>query len=315
MIDAGLDDPHLARAVTLVYRGPDRAIHQVLFRRSTDGYRAAIPAEHVHGALAYSIEVTTTAGETELVFATRDDPHPVQLLPDASAEREAELLERLGGRRSVATLGSEYASFGSQDAPDGASVNDAFWRVEGRYTYRPLRTVAEFWIRGGVMRGTTPATGSDDDGNATLVESDRGLNYGAPGVRFRLHDAWHLELEGMASISDEGFSTGGGFNLLVGDPYGSKLVLGAAFIGLGEATYFGSKFASRVDLAVHERVTVSPIIEITDMPNAEQFGVRLLANVGVDFGGGFSADLQGGYQARIAASGGPALGGSASLAF
>lgn len=308
VIEAGLDDPHLARAVTLIYRTADGALHEVPFRRSEDGYRSAIPAEHVHGKLAYAVEVVTTGGEVAPVFASRADFHPVQLLPDAAAERQALLLARLGGRRSVATVSSEYASFGSQ-----GDVTDAFWRVEGRYTYRPLTTIAEFWIRGGVMRGTTPST--DEGAAGAPVESERGLNYGAPGVRFRLADAWHIELEGMASISDEGFSTGGGFDLLIGDPYGSKLVLGAAFIGLGEATYFGSTFSSRVDIAAHERVTLSPIIEITDMPNAEQFGVRLLADIGVDFGGGFSADLQGGYQARVAASGGPSIGGSASYAF
>lgn len=307
VIEAGLDDPHLARAVTLIYRSADGALHEVPFRRSEEGYRSAIPAEHVQGKLAYAVEVVTTDGQVTPVFASRTDMQPVQLLPDAAGERQALLLARLGGRRSVATVGSEYASFGSQD-----DIVDAFWRVEGRYTYRPLTTVAEFWIRGGVMRGTTPAT---DEDAGDLVESERGLNYGAPGVRFRLADAWHIELEGMASISDEGFSTGGGFDLLIGDPYGSKLVLGAAFVGLGEATYFGSSFTSRVDIAAHERVTLSPIIEITDMPNAEQFGVRLLADIGVDFGGGFSADLQGGYQARVAASGGPSIGGSASLAF
>lgn len=306
-IEAGLDDPHLAKGVTLVYRVGGK-LHEVPFRRAAEGWTAVIPAEHAAEGLAYAVEVTTVDDERVAAFATRDAMHPVQLLPDERAEREQMLLRRVGGRRSVATVGSELADFGST-----GGISDRFWKVEGRYTYRPLTTVSEFWIRGGVMRGTTPAT--DVEGGGGLVESERGLNYGAPGMRLRLHDLWHLELEGMASISDEGFSTGGGFDLLIGDPYGSKVVLGAAFVGLSETTYFGSTFTSRVDLAVHERVTVSPIIEITDMPNAEQFGVRLLADVGVSFGGGFGANVSGGYQARVAAGGGPSIGGSVSLAF
>lgn len=309
VIEAGLDDPHLAKGVTLVYRAGGK-VHEVPFRRATAGWSAVIPAEHATEGLAYAVEVTTVDDEQVAAFATRDAMHPVQLLPDERAEREEVLLRRVGGRRSVATVGSELADFGST-----GGISDRYWRVEGRYTYRSLTTVSEFWIRGGVMRGTTPATSVDAEGDGRLVESERGLNYGAPGMRLRLHDLWHLELEGMASISDEGFSTGGGFDLLIGDPYGSKVVLGAAFIGLSETTYFGSSFTSRVDLAVHERITVSPVIEITDMPNAEQFGVRLLADVGVDFGGGFGANVVGGYQARVAAGGGPSIGGSASLAF
>lgn len=310
-IEAGLDDPHLAKGVTLVYRAGGK-VHEVPFRRAVEGWTAVIPAEHAVDGLAYAVEVTTVEGEQVAAFATRDAMHPVQLLPDERAEREQMLLRRVGGRRSVATVGSELADFGST-----GGISDRFWRVEGKYTYRPLTTVSEFWIRGGVMRGTTPATDLEGagDGDPGVVESERGLNYGAPGMRLRLHDLWHLELEGMASISDEGFSTGGGFDLLIGDPYGSKVVLGAAFVGLSETTYFGSSFTSRVDLAVHDRVTVSPIIEITDMPNAEQFGVRLLADVGVSFGGGFGANVSGGYQARVAAGGGPSIGGSASLAF
>jgi hypothetical protein len=309
VIEAGLDDPHLARGVTLVYRSGDGDVREAPFRRATMGWQAAVPAEHVRGALAYAIELTTIDGAIVRVFARRDAMHPVQLLPDAAGEREAALLRRVEGRRSVAAVGSELADFGAT-----GGVADRFWRVEGRYTYRPLTTVAEFWIRGGVMRGSTPATG-ERGGAPGVIESERGLNYGAPGLRLRLHDRFHLELETMASISDEGFSTGGGLDLLVGDPYGSKLVLAAAFVGVTAETYFGSSFSSRVDIAVHERVTVSPIVEATDMPNAERFGVRLLADVAVAIGGGFAANLTGGYQARVAAGGGPSIGGGLSYAF
>jgi len=311
VLDAGLDDPHLASALILVHRGVDGVVHETPFQRAASGYRAVIPAARVRGALAYAVEVTTLDGTRVAAFASRDAMHPVQLLADRTEEREAALLARASGRRSVVSVSTELADFGSTDTARG-SVRDAFWKIEGRYVYRPLRTVAELGIRGGVLRGAAPQT---DEVSGALTEREVGLNYGAPGVRLRLHELWHLELEGMASISDEGFSTGGGTTLLVGDPYGSKLVVGAAFVGLSDASYFGSRFFSRVDLAAHERVTVSPVVEVTDMPHAERFGVRLLADVAVVLGGGFSANLSGGYQARRAASGGPALGAGAQLAF
>lgn len=293
-----LDDPHLVRRVALVFQSAGHALEELDLRRGERGYEATIPESKVVGTLAYAIEVERTDGTRVAVFASREAPHPVRLLPEATDEREARLLTRLGGRRSVVSASSEYADF---DASNGTS--DYFWRVEGRYVYRPLRTVAEFGIRGGVIRG--------ESGGSSLV----GLNYGAPSLRLRMHEHWHLELEGMASISDEGFSTGGGMALMIGDPYASKLVLGMAFVGLSDDSYFGSRFYSRVDLAAHERVTVSPIIEITDMPNAERWGVRLLAEIGIDLGAGFVAGLQGGYQARVSATGGPSVGGSLALGF
>ena len=280
------------------------------FARGASGYRVVIAGAEVTGSFAYAIELTLLDGRRVAAFASREDLHPVQLLPDAMDEHERALLEGLGGRRSSASASGEYVDFGSTTVA-GRERSDRYWGVEGKYTYRPLRTIAEFGFRGGVVRGTSAGTVDPRTGE----QPDVGLNYGASSVRFRFADLWHMELEGLASISDEGFSTGGGTKLLVGNPYGSKLVLGASFVGLSEDTYFGSKFFSRVDLAAHERVTVSPIIEITDMPNADRYGVRLLAEVAVAIGAGFSAQINGGYQARVAASGGPGIGGGVTLDF
>lgn len=310
VVDVVLDEPHLAKGITLVYRIGKGPLVEAPFARATSGYRVVIDGAKVRDGLGYAIELELLDGRRVAVFASRDELHPVQVLADGMDEHERVLLSRLGGRRSSASASGEYVDFGSTTV-GGRQRNDRYWGVEGRYTYRPLRTIAEFGFRGGVMRGTS----SGIVNAATGEQPEVGLNYGASNVRFRFADLWHMEIEGLASISDEGFSTGGGAKLLVGNPYGSKLVLGASFVGLSEETYFGSKFFSRVDLAAHERVTVSPIIEITDMPNADRYGVRLLAEVGVAIGGGFSAHVNGGYQARVAASGGPGIGGGVTLEF
>ncbi len=310
VVDVILEDPHLARGIELLHRLGKGPIVATPFARSVDGYRAVIEGAKVGEGLAYAIELELQDGRRVAVFASREDLHPVQVLPDAMDEHERTLLASLGGRRSRAAISTEYVDFGSTTTRAGERT-DRYWGVEGRYTYRPLRTVAEFGFRGGVVRGTSPSNVDPGTGE----QPDVGLNYGASSVRIRFADLWHMELEGLASISDEGFSTGGGTKLLVGNPYGSKLVLGASFVGVSEATYFGSKFFSRVDLAASERVTVSPTIEITDMPNADRYGVRLLAEVDVEIGGGFSAQINGGYQARRAASGGPGIGGGVTLDF
>ena len=103
--------------------------------------------------------------------------------------------------------------------------------------------------------------------------------------------------------------------MLIGDPYGSKLTLGFESI-----QGFGSRIYSRVDIAARRNLTVSPIVEITDAVrltevSQNKFGVRLLTEARFAVGSGFAISALAGYQARMAASGGPTLGLSASYAF
>jgi hypothetical protein len=63
-----------------------------------------------------------------------------------------------------------------------------------------------------------------------------------------------------------------------------------------------------MELGVHPRVRIAPVIEITNMPHANQYGVRLLGEAMVDLGKGLGFSLRGGYQARKFDSGGPGVG-------
>jgi hypothetical protein len=160
--------------------------------------------------------------------------------------------------------------------------------------------VAEFGIRAGVVRGPNPDP----------TKPDLGLNYGAPSIRLRLGDIWHLEGEFLTSVTEVGFSVGMGGALLVGDPYGSKLVLGFESIQV-----FGTRLYTRLDIAARRNIVIAPIVEVSNMPHADRFGVRLLTEVRLDVGQGFSFGALGGYQARVASSGGPAIGLNAGYAF
>jgi hypothetical protein len=62
-------------------------------------------------------------------------------------------------------------------------------------------------------------------------------------------------------------------------------------------------------------VWVSSIIEATNMPNARNYGVRLLSELGWQVTPQLGLALRGGYQARAAVSGGLSLGAAASLGF
>jgi len=314
-IEAFFDRPHRLKRALLVFSGGGTR-GEVEFSRSSSstlGYVATIPAIAVRADLAYSIELETTSGETVPAFATRQSPHPVTVLDSAQDRREAALLSRLGGRRSVIEASSEYASFGPVTAtlrgPGATSrsvrVPDHYYRVEGTYTYRLLGVVSEFGLRAGIVRGESLVPNENDPSKYEV-----GLNYGAPRIRLRADDWLHFDLELLTSVTEVGFSVGGGGAILVGDPYGSKLVVGAEGIEV-----FGARGYTRLDLAASKRVLVSPIVEVTGMPHAASAGVRLLGEGRIDLGAGFGLLLRGGYQARTFDRGGPTLGGGLAYAF
>jgi hypothetical protein len=330
-IEVLIDYPQLVRYAGVVYKAATGQPKAVPFQRGAGSrYIAVIPADDVAAPeVSYTIEIERVDGTREAMFATRADMHIVQVIEDRMDARERLLFERLGKRRSVAAARGEFVQFGltkgrnpvcpqpPQDPGNPCPVDEKvpevaeeFWKVELQYTYRPLRTVAEFSLRGGVVRGKSLVSNTLD-----AEEYKVGLNYGAPSVRFRLADAWHLEAEFLASITEDGFAVGLGSSLIIGDPYGSNIMLGFEAIGLGADSYFGSRFFSRMDIAATDRFTISPIIEVTDMPHSEDFGVRLLGEAAFAIGGGFSLAARGGYQARESASGGVGIGGQVSLAF
>lgn len=315
-VGAVIDHADRVKRALLVYKS-ESATGEVEFQRSSDTqlpYVAVIPATAVRAPmLAYAIEIETTTGERVPVFATRAQPHSVTVLDAADDAREAALLTRLGGRRSVVHAGGDFVSFGTSTAdvavPNGPterrSVKDQYYRVEGSYTYRLLGTVSEFGLRAGVIRGRSLVPGEVDPG-----KYDVGLNYGAPRVRLRVDDWFHIEGETLISVTEVGFSLGGGGAIILGDAYGSKLTIGGEGIEV-----FGARGYSRLDVVASKWLTVAPIVEVTSMPHADRTGVRLLGETGMNLGAGFRLDLRGGYQARSFDRGGPSLGGGLTYAF
>ena len=317
-IGAVVDRPDRVKRALLVFQGG--GTHgEVEFARASGplGYVAIIPATAVRPDLSYSIEIETTTGEQLQVFATRAAPHHVTVLDAPEDRREAALLARLHGRRSVVQTSGEYASFGTTTATVPAApgalprpaetrrVADQFYRVEGSFTYRLLGTVSEFGIRAGVVRGQSLVRGESDPSKYEV-----GLNYGAPRIRLRAEDWLHVEGELLTSVTEVGFAVGGGGAVLLGDPYGSKLVLGVEGIQV-----FGVRGYTRLDLIANSRLAFAPIIEVTTMPHADVAGVRLLGEAGIEMGAGLRLDVRAGYQARRFDQGGPTLGGGLAYAF
>lgn len=316
-IAARIDFAHKIKRALLVYKTKKDPIYrEVAFMRASDNYVAEIPGELVdYPSLAYTIELEGSDGARTAAYATRAEPHVIDVPGDLDDARENALLARLGGLRSVITSSGELVSFGhtTSTMPDGSTqkVLDHWYRIEAGYTYRPLRTVMEFGIRVGLVRGTAPVPfeKSSADGAAPKTDNKVGLNYGAPFVVFRASDDVHIEGHVLTSVTEVGFSTGIGGAIHLGDYLGTKLILGFEHVAL-----FGTRGYSRLDL-VRGRVRVSPIVEVTDMPHADRPGVRLLTELGLHLGQGFAVTLRGGYQARDFRSGGAGGGVAISYAF
>jgi len=329
-IVVALEHAEAVKSAAVVFRSAKGELRLVpLLRGEGEGYVAIIPGvDVVAPGIAYAIEVERLDGRRVPLFASRADLHPVEVMDDHLDVHEQALLKRLDGRRSVVTAGGEFVRFGTTtgnsvlpcaekqtDCPVGSSkrpiVDDQYWRVEAGYTYRPMRVVEEFSLKIGVVRGTSLVQTATYDESKYKV----GLNYASPSVRLRAVDMLHFDLSLLTSITEIGFSVGGGGAILIGDPYGTRLTLGADVAGVTKSTYFGSRFYARLDLSLHHRVILAPAVEVTDMPHAEAFGVRLTSDLAVNFGKGFSVALRGGYQARKSTSGGIAGGGALSYAF
>jgi hypothetical protein len=321
LVSANIDHPELVKRLLFVYSTEHApSLREVPFLRGSSAYVAEVPADEMKPSwLDYAIEVELLDGSREAVFASRRALHRVSVPEELMEARERALYERLGGRRSVFSASADYVDFGQSHAQvsDGLgnitnqNVRDHYFRIEGGYTYRPLRLVTEFSLRAGVVRGLSPvpiADGSGQQGNRDPFAV--GLNYGAPSVRLRLADVCHLEGEFLTSVTEQGFSLGAGAAVLIGDPYGSKLTLGFESIKT-----FGTRFWSRMDIPANRWLLFSPMIEIADTPHADKFGVRLLGELGVDVGSGFVVAVRGGYQARVYTEGGASAGGTVSYAF
>ncbi len=308
-IQADVEDPHLAKQIVLAYRVGDGAFKEVPFQLANEHWLAEIPAEDVQApSVAYTIEVVRHDGARASAFASREAPFVVGIAEDLTDTREGAWLSRLGGKRSEVFASADYVSFGQTDRTGGLAqaqtekVSDYYFRTEAGYTYRPLIAVIDFGVRIGIVRGNAARPNPADD--------SVGLNYGAAHGTFAIIDGLAVTVEALTSVTEVGFSGGGGVAVHIGDYFGEKLVVGVESIKT-----FGTRGYVRLDLARHDAWRVSPTIEVTDMPHAQKTGLRLLVEGAGKIGAGFSLVGRVSYQARDFHSGGPGFGLGLSYAF
>jgi hypothetical protein len=311
-IEAAFENIHLLRQAVVVYRLPDGTLRSVAFQRSGSerlSYIAVLPGEKVvPPGLDYTIEVERVDGVRAHVFASRTRMHHVQVSEAHIDAVERVLLKRLDRRRSTAAATLEGVNFGATREEE----EDYYLKAELSYMYQPLQTIAEFTLRVGVMRGSKTSDETEH----------KALYYATPSVRFRLSDWWHVEAELIACLTHEKFCVGAGGAVLIGDPYSSKITLGFETFGPLSEAYFGSRFYTRVDFPAADWLSLAPMIELTDMPQAGRYGVQLVGEATVKLWNGISAGLRGGYCAREppsngvdAPSNGVGVGGHVAVSF
>lgn len=305
----------------LVYRRHDEPIgHRPFVDRSASHWTVDVPAEVVASpGFGYTIEILERVDGQEhrrAVFASRDELHRVQVSEPMSDIVERRLLDRVDGRRHVVSASAAWVDFGETDVvtmgpATGVSRRDVsddhYWRAEARYDYRFLVVLYSLGLRLGVLRGSSPIedrypTGDDPAGV--------GLNYAVPELRLRFHDVFHMDAGVIVGVNDEGFAFGGAGAMHIGDLFGPRLTLG--FEGIQQ---LGVTAKTQVHLPVVDWLELAPSVELTNLPAGDRFGLRLLGDVTIRPGAGFSIRAQGGYQTRLSHGGGPTVGGGLGYAF
>jgi len=311
----------LRQAVLLFRSSNESQFHELPFRRSAHAYRATVSSADVRSGFVYLIELELASGERASGFASRTAPFAVQVQLGKDDADEKAAARRVNERRSVTSFQGEWVTFGKSgggvaavptvDPATGLPVTvaaparaDNYYRLEASYAYRPLRLVNEFGVRLGLVRGASPRNVGDSG------SPDVGLNYAAPWLRLRLDDVVYTTAHVVTGVTEVDFPLGAGLELTLGDPYGASLDL-----GFEKIEGFGSRFFTRLNIQASNRVRLSPIIEASNMPNARNYGVRLLSELGWQVTPELGLAVRGGYQARAAVSGGVSLGAAASLGF
>lgn len=184
-------------------------------RSSAGGYYAVIPAEDVkRPGIAYYIEGARAAHPH---FASAGEPHVVRVERQASAWAEQEL-HRLGDRRYSLRIDTHFQDFGDTHG------DDRYARGEIDWTYRLVTGLYSINLGFGFLEGDTP-TGTDPG----AMSERRGYRYGFGGVRFRVRDSVWLDGKAMIGMSDDGFSPGGGAQLILGDDWRTCVKIGGEF--------------------------------------------------------------------------------------
>lgn len=286
-----------------------RAFTRTALTPDGDGYlRATIPAEAVHGdGLAWYV----AAGDRP-ILGDEVDPRRIQIDRDLDDPPPAE------GRTTIHTS-LDYVDF------DGGLEDgyDQYYQAEVDAAYRFLKPIHTVRLGFGTMSGAGgPKDVIDEDPLHSCLDGSgtfrcRAVTFSYVFTELELHPRKQIAimLRPQAGVvttdsSPEGgarrcssateldkcnFFTGFGFRarVRIGEEVGTNLELGAGF-----TDGIGTLFEALYHWSPTKLVPVQLAVQVTDMPVPEDFGVRLLADVGWRGMSWVYPSLRVSYQAR-----------------
>jgi hypothetical protein len=291
----------LAGEIVVYFRALGQAgpVRSVRARRADTGFMAMIPSQAITSdALEYWVVERSPRGEEHVLFASASRPQPLYVYVDSAGAREQRLLRMAEGRRSRVTGRFEWVDMGAYQAnnPQISDAHDHYYHLEGVYAYRFFRGVEELEFALGRLDGRVL---DRDDFDRERVA----LEYGRTAITFAFGEWFRLRPGVLLGISTTGFEAGFDLATLFGDRDGTEFELSGGFV-----SDLGARVKTRLGWCTVPRLPMGASIEVTNFPSNDQYGVRLLFDVGYRMANGFSLRVSAGYRGRTSLAGGPAIG-------
>lgn len=307
-LDFTIEAPERAGTIVVHWRTPaDGGVHDAEVRATPDGYQARLGAVSPP-SFDYWVVRVTPAGE-EPVFASEVAPQIVLVRDGERVEHEEHGLASVGGHRSAIDASFEWVDFGHRQIGVSTGLPDEYWHASAGYAYSFFDVVETIRFEFDSFRGAEGDLARARAG-AMVGGHQVGLDYGRAEIVWYLLPLLRLRTAGIFGFSQRGFEGGAAGDLVIGDPRGVQVDLGATGI-----TGLGLTIRARLGFLALPIVPLGASIEVTNFPAGEDFGVRLLLDAGIVLYPGALLRVRGGYQSRTAVSGGASLGGEVVFAF
>ncbi len=305
------------------------------FGKTADGHWAArIEGDDVRPPrIEYFVTAQEEAHPAVDWFASAARPHPVLVLPSDEEIVHRDRLLRYRGLTSRARMFGEYASFGpyGRDA-SGRAYQDRYHQLEVDYLFRTLSKIS--YIRLGYvnLRGDVPppaAFGREPLGAVVEAQRPSGMDYGFAEVALDGTDLVGFTGKLILGADEAGFASGVGGAIRIGPDTSAHLEIGGqtiqrvggdAFVRLAWDTVPRWPMALGLHVTNIPAATLkpggSPTMSMQERTDAgAPVGLRIVYDVGFEVTQQVTIFVRGGYQARVATSGGPAVGGGMTVAW
>jgi hypothetical protein len=304
-----VDGADRAGRIVVVYRLADGTEHEAEVRTTPSG-----PSVHLDAITPPGFDywiVRVVSDHEEPVFASRELPQRVLVRDGARAAEERQGLASVGGHRSRLGASFEWVDFGHRNVGASIGLPDQYWHASASYAYSFFDVVESIRVEGGSFRGSVgDVSAARAAGTAPIGGHEVGLDYGRAEITWFLLPIFRLRTSVLFGYSQRGFEGGGAGALLIGDPFGALVELGCEGV-----SGVGLTARARLSWYASPWLPMGSTIEVTNFPAGEDFGVRLLFDIGLVMYPGAILRVRGGYQSRTAVTGGASIGGELVFAF